>query len=217
MPAATPESLLAALHWRYATKAFDPSRTIPAGTWATLESSLILTPSSFGLQPWKFLVITDPALKARLRPHCWNQSQVTDCSHLIVFCAKQELDEAYVDQFIGLTAERRGAPVEALKGYRDIIAASVLGEGAIASMLPEWAARQAYIALGQFMLSAAMLEIDTCPMEGFVPDLVDAELGLPERGLKAVVLCPAGYRSPEDKYATAPKVRWHASEVITPL
>lgn len=217
MPPISTENLLSTLRWRYATKAFDASRTIPAETWDALEESLVLTPSSFGLQPWKFLVITSPELKARLRPHCWNQSQVTDCSHLVVLCAKQEMDAAYVDRFIASAAAARGAPVEALKGYRDIIASSVLDGGSIAAMLPEWAARQAYIALGQFMLAAALEGVDTCPMEGFVPDALNAELGLPERGLRAVVLCPAGYRSPEDKYATAPKVRWPATEVIEHL
>ncbi len=217
MAVLSPQSLLGALQWRYATKSFDPAQTIPAGTWEALEQSLVLTPSSFGLQPWKFLVVTDAARKARLRPHCWNQSQVTDCSHLLVLCAKQDMDAAYVDSFIGLAAARRGVPGEALKGYRDIIAASVLGGGAIAAVLPEWAARQAYIALGQFMLSAALVGVDTCPMEGFVPDLVDAELGLPERGLKAAVLCPAGYRSAHDKYAMVPKVRWDAAEMIEHL
>jgi nitroreductase len=211
------ESLTAALKWRYATKAFDASRTIPPETWATLEESLVLTPSSFGLQPWKFLIITDPALKARLRPHCWGQSQVTDCSHLVVLCAKQEMDAVYIDKFIALTAATRSAPVEALQGYRDMIAGSVLDGGPIGAMLPEWAARQAYIALGQFMLSAAMLGIDACPMEGFVHDALNAELGLPAKGLKAAVLCPAGYRSPDDKYASAPKVRWDSSAVIEHL
>ena len=214
MSTLTPESLLAALNWRYATKTFDASRRISPDLWTALEQSLVLTPSSFGLQPWKFLVITSQDVKQRLRPHCWGQSQVTDCSHLVVLCAKQEMDASYVDQFIGLTAALRGAPVEALKGYRDIIAGSVLGDGAIARVLPEWAARQAYIALGQLMLSAALLGVDACPMEGFLHDEVNAELGLPERGLKAAVLCPLGYRSPDDKYAAAPKVRWPAPEVI---
>ena len=214
MSVITPETLLAALQWRYATKAFDASRRISADLWATLEQSLVLTPSSFGLQPWKFLVITNQDVKERLRPHCWGQSQVTDCSHLVVVCAKQEMDAAYIDKFIGLTAAVRGAPEEAFKGYRDIIAGSVLGDGPIGAVLPEWTARQAYIALGQFMLSAALLGVDTCPMEGFVPDALNAELGLPERGLKAAVLCPVGYRSPADKSAAAPKVRWPADGVI---
>lgn len=214
MPAITPASLLASLNWRYATKAFDAGRKIPGEVWSALEQSLVLTPSSFGLQPWKFLVVTSQEVKDRLVPHCWGQRQVTDCSHLVVLCAKQEMDEVYVDRFISLTAAARGAPVEALKGYRDIIAGSVLGEGAIAKVLPEWSARQAYIALGQLMLSAALLEIDACPMEGFVPDALNAELGLPAKGLRAAVLCPVGYRAAGDKYATAPKVRWPAVEVI---
>lgn len=209
-----PDSLIAALNWRYATKVFDATRRIPADVWTALAQSLVLTPSSFGLQPWKFLVITSQDLKERLKPHCWGQGQVSDCSHLVVLCAKQDMNEAYVDRFLGLTAALRGAPVEDLKGYRGMITGSVLGDGAIARMLPEWAARQAYIALGQLMLSAALLGVDACPMEGFLPDAVNAELGLPERGLKAAVLCPLGYRSPQDSYAAAPKVRWPAEEVI---
>ena len=209
-----PASLLQALQWRYATKAFDPSRTIPAPTWDALLSSLVLTPSSFGLQPWKFIVITDPALKARLRPHCWNQSQVTDCSHLVVFCAKQEIDAAYLDQYIALTASLRSTTPAALQGYRDLMAGCVLEGGSFAATLPEWASRQAYIALGQFMLAAALLSVDTCPMEGFLPDPINQELGLLPTGFKAVVLCPAGYRSPDDAYANAPKVRWPAANVV---
>lgn len=208
------EALLESLRWRYATKQFDPTRVIPEETWMALEASLVLTPSSFGLQPWKFLVITDPALKARLRPHCWNQSQVTDCSHLVVFCGKQEMDADYLDAFMQSVASSRQTTADTLAGYRNVIAGSVLGEGSIAQMLPEWSARQAYIALGQLMLSAALLGIDTCPMEGFVPEAVDNELNLPQEGFRAVVLCPLGYRSAQDKYAEIPKVRWPSSLVI---
>lgn len=217
MPPISPDTLLDSLRWRYATKRFDASRTIPPEIWEAVEESLILTPSSFGLQPWKFLIVTDPALKARLRPHCWNQSQVTDCSHLVVLCAKQEIDAAYIDQFISLSASLRGLAPEALKGYRDVIAASVLEGGSIGEILPEWAARQAYIALGQLMLSTALIGLDACPMEGFVADLVNAELGMAERGMKAVVLCPVGYRSPDDQFAASPKVRWAHHEVIEHL
>ena len=214
MPLSPPETLLASLRWRYATKKFDATRKLSDDVWGTLEKSLILTPSSFGLQPWKFLVVTSQEVKEELMPFCWGQRQVADCSHLVVLCAKQEMDAAYVDKFISLAAGLRGAPAEALKGYRDIIAGSVLGDGAIAQVLPDWAARQAYIALGQLMLSAALLEVDACPMEGFVEDSVNQALGLPVRGLAAAVLCPLGYRAADDKYATAPKVRWPAEDVI---
>ncbi len=207
-------SILQALQWRYATKAFDPSRSIPSETWDALEASLVLTPSSFGLQPWKFIVVTDPDLKARLLPHCWNQRQVVDCSHLVVFCAKQDMDAAYIDQYIAHTASLRGTTPDALQGFRDLMAGCLLNVGSLATDLPEWATRQAYIALGQFMLAAALLNVDACPMEGFLPDPLNQELGLLNSGFRAVVLCPVGFRSPDDAYALAPKVRWPSSHVV---
>ncbi|RYD32208.1 MAG: NAD(P)H-dependent oxidoreductase [Verrucomicrobiaceae bacterium] len=210
------ESLISTLEWRYAVKSFDAARRIPEDTWAALERSLVLTPSSFGLQPWKFLVVTSQELKDRLRPHCWNQRQIAECSHLVVLAVLQEIDQDFVDRFIALNEERRGMPAGTLEGYRKVITGSVV-QGGLGLPQPEWAARQAYIALGQFMLAAAGLGVDTCPMEGFAPEALNAELGLPERGLKAVVLCPAGYRSPEDKYAAAPKIRWPHHEVIERL
>ena len=96
MSTLTGESLLQQLNWRYATKKFDPTRQIPAADWAVIEQALVLSPSSYGLQPWKFIVVTDPALKAKLRPATWNQSQVTECSHYVILTAKQDLTEADV-------------------------------------------------------------------------------------------------------------------------
>lgn len=209
-PHASPVS---ALEWRYAVKSFDSTLRIPEKTWADLERSLILTPSSFGLQPWKFIIVTSQERKDRLLPHCWNQRQVSECSHLVVLTARLFTDEPYVNRFIALNEELRSLPAGSLEGYRKVITGSVVHGGLGIGQL-EWAARQAYIALGQFMLAAAMVGVDTCPMEGFLPDKVDAELDLPGRGLKAVVLCPAGYRSAGDKYAKTPKIRWPAAEVI---
>jgi nitroreductase len=208
MPALTTSTLLDTLRFRYATKQFDASRKIDSDTWAALEASLVLTPSSFGLQPWKFIVVSDPELRAKILPNAWDQTQVTDCSHLVVMAVRKTVNEAYIDQFIARIAEVRGIPAESLAGYRGMMT------GSIGMMTPDWAAKQAYIALGQFMLAAATLGVDTCPMEGFVPAKVDEILGLPERGLTAAVLCPAGYRAAEDKYAALPKVRWSESDVI---
>jgi nitroreductase len=204
----TPADLLSSLRHRYATKQFDAAKKIEPGVWSALEQSLVLTPSSFGLQPWKFIIITSSELREQLVPHAWNQRQVADCSHLVVMAVQRSVDEAYIDRFIARTAEVRGIAVESLAGYRGMMA------GARGMMTVEWAAKQAYIALGQFMLAAATLGIDTCPMEGFLPDKFDEILGLAEHGLTTAVLCPAGYRAAEDKYATLPKVRWDAAEVI---
>jgi nitroreductase len=206
----TTSELLTALEWRYATKVFDPAQKIPAETWATLEQSLVLTPSSFGLQPWKFLVITDPALREQLVPHAWNQRQVADASHLVVMVVKKALSEADIDAFMASIVEVRGGTADALAGYRQMI----MGSHSQGYMSTEWAKKQAYIALGQLMTACALLQIDTCPMEGFVAAKFDEILGLEAQGLTCAVLCPVGYRSADDRYASLPKVRYPLAAMI---
>jgi nitroreductase len=213
METLTPEGLLARLQWRYATKKFDPSRKIPANVWAALEQALVLTPSSFGLQPWKFIVITDPAVKEKLVPVSWNQTQPADCSHHVVFAIRKSIGEADIEHFIDRVIEVRGAPREALKSYRDMMA-GFASTAAKEGWVREWAIRQSYIAIGNFMTSAATLGVDTCPMEGIQPPDYDRILGLAGTGFETVVACAAGYRSADDKYATVPKVRFAAEEVI---
>ncbi len=208
-----PAQLDAALAWRYATKVFDPTRTIPAELWAALERSLVATPSSFGLQPWKFLVITDPALKTKLRPASWNQSQVTDCSHHVVFLGRTEMAERDVLRLIEATMAARGLPAAVLEGYKNMMLGDVV-HGPRGKVAAEWAARQCYIALGQFMLACAQLGVDACPMEGFDPAQYDQILGLAGTGYRAVVACPAGYRAAGDKYAVLAKVRYPSAEVV---
>jgi nitroreductase len=208
-----PAQLDAALAWRYATKVFDPARKIPADVWSALERSLVATPSSYGLQPWKFLVITDPALRAKLRPASWNQSQVTDCSHHVVFLGRTEMQERDVQRLIDATAAARGIPAAALDGYKGMMLKDVV-HGPRGKVAAEWAARQCYIALGQFMLACAQVGVDACPMEGFDPAQYDQILGLAGTGYRAVVACPAGYRAAGDKYAALAKVRYPADQVI---
>jgi nitroreductase len=205
--------LLAQLRWRYAVKKFDRSRKIAPADWATLEEALVLTPSSYGLQPWKFVVISDQATKERLVPHSYNQAQVADCSHVVVFCIWKPIKIEHVDAHVARFAEVRGSTVESLAKFRGRVIADVV-EGARSWRANEWAAYQTYIALGNFMTSAAMLGIDTCPMEGFDPVKYDQELGLARRGLAASVVCVAGYRSADDKYATSPKVRFPVDQVV---
>ncbi|MCB1065474.1 MAG: NAD(P)H-dependent oxidoreductase [Verrucomicrobiae bacterium] len=205
--------LLDQLRWRYATKLFDPARKISAEDWSVLEDALVLTPSSYGLQPWKFFVITNQDLKDSLIPAAYNQRQVADCSHLVIMTVRTEMTEADVDRFVDFTAETRGMDRERLAGYRNLMVGDIVsgprGKDAVG-----WAKLQSYIALGNFMTSAALLGIDTCPMEGFVPKAVDEALDLDEKGLTTAVLCPAGYRLPDDKYATTDKVRYPNAEVI---
>jgi nitroreductase len=208
--------LIAALNWRYAVKQFDPSRKISAADWSALEDALVLSPSSYGMQPWKFFVVDNADLRARLRPHSWNQSQITDASHLVVFGLPEKIDEASVDRFIARIAEVRGIETASIEFYRQMILKDVI-HGPRSAWVREWAARQIYIALGNLMTSAAVLGIDTCPLEGLDPREYDAILGLPERGFNTVVACALGYRSADDKYASLPKVRFPKSDMLVTL
>ncbi len=213
-PAVTsPQSaLLEALNRRYATKKFDPARHIPADEWAALESSLVLTPSSFGLQPWRFFVVETPEVRAALKGHSWGQSQVVDASHLVVFAARTDLSETDVSEWMGRLSEVQSTPLEALAPLASVI------NGFIKPMLPEgrhqWNARQVYIALGQFMASAALLGIDTCPLEGINPKGYDEVLGLEGSGYATAVACAAGYRAGDDRHAALPKARYAAERII---
>jgi len=207
------EQLVNQLQWRYATKRFDPQRKISAEDWAALEEALVLTPSSFGLQPWKFIVITDPAVKEKLAPVSWGQRQPADCSHLVVFAIKKDLGEAEIDAFLKRTAEVRKVSVESLAGYRDMMVGSLV-KGLDSAARNGWAERQVYIAVGNFLTSAALLGIDACPMEGIEPKKYDEILGLDKLGLSAIVVVTAGYRAAGDKYATLQKVRFPKEQVI---
>jgi nitroreductase len=205
--------LLRALQWRYATKTFDSNRKIPAATWATLQEALVLSASSFGLQPYQFIVVKDPATRARLMPHAWKQRQVVEASHFVVFAARTDMTEAQIDRLLARMVEVRGGSRESLAGYRQLMTGSLLGDKAD-FRLPQWAARQAYIALGNLLTCAAMLGVDTCPIEGFAPAEFDKILRLTAQGYTAAVCCALGYRSADDKYATMPKVRLPKAELV---
>jgi nitroreductase len=216
MATSTPSDLLAALRTRYAVKKFDATRAIPADVWHALEESLRLSPSSFGLQPWKFFVVKDPALRAKLVPLSWGQTQVTEASHFVVLAHRRTLDATDVDRLIDASAAARGVPASSFDGYRKMLSGSVdnaVKQGTAGT----WNARQVYIALGFLMNSAAVLGIDSCPMEGIDPAGYDKVLGLEGTGYQTSVACALGYRAADDKYAHAPKVRFPASEVIQTL
>ena len=205
--------LLEVLRWRYAVKQFDATKKIPADTWAALEESLVLSASSFGLQPYRFLVIGDPAMRTKLLPHSWGQNQVVDASHYVVFAGRTKMTAKEIDGFIQLTASTRGQTLDSLKGLHGMMTGSILSEKFQANV-GHWAAAQAYIALGNLLTSAALLGVDACPMEGFVPAEYDRILDLPGQGFASVVCCALGYRAGTDKYATLKKVRPAKSELV---
>jgi nitroreductase len=208
-----PTALLTALHWRYATRKFDPNKTIEPETWAALEQALVLSASSMGLQPWKFFVITDPAMKAQLRPAAWHQSQVTDCSHFVVLVVRKDLGADHVDRHVARMAEVQGVAPESLGRYRQM-AMGNLEKARAGGTLDTWQQHQVYIALGQMLAAAAVLGVDTCPMEGFEPEKFDQILGLAGTDYASVVACAAGYRAADDPGLARKKVRFKPEDVI---
>ena len=198
-------NILTQLNTRYATKVFDKTKKVSEAEMDTLLEAIRLSASSFGLQSYKVLVVTDPKIRADLRAASWGQPQITDCTALLVFAVKSTINTDTVDEFIDLVAETRHAPKEALAEYQNMM------NGTVGSRTPEqlenWASKQAYIALGFGLVASAVLGIDSCPMEGFSPDDYDRILDINKLGLKSKVILAVGYRSAEDKYQYLPKVR----------
>ncbi|HEY4246143.1 MAG TPA: NAD(P)H-dependent oxidoreductase [Lacunisphaera sp.] len=209
----SPEQLVERLDWRYAVKQFDPLRKIDASTWQSLEEALRLSPSSGGLQPWKFLVVTDPAVREKLVAASFGQMQVRDASHLVVFTAKKNFGAADVDAHIRNMAAMRNVSVESLEGLRGMLMGGIVNAKNPAAR-EAWAARQTYLALGVLVTAAAVLGIDAGPMEGFLPDQYDAILNLDQQGLTTTVICTLGYRSETDRYAGLAKVRFNHDDIF---
>jgi nitroreductase len=207
------EKLLQSLNWRYATQAFDAARKIPADTWAALEQALVLTPTSYGLQPYRFMVVQDAAKRAMLLLHSYGNKQLLDCSHYVVFTVRTEMAEADVDKLVQRVSQVRGVAVDTLGRFRNSMLRDLVN-GPRNKIAQEWATRQAYIALGNVMTCSAVLGVDACPMEGLVPAEYDKVLNLAGSGYATVVACALGYRAPTDKYANLAKVRYETKDVV---
>ena len=206
------ELALDALKWRYACKKFDPAKKIPEGTWAVLEESLVLSPSSYGLQPWKFFNVETPAIRQQLLPHSWGQKQIVEASHLVVFAVKKDVNPADAERLIARSSAVRGIPAAALETYKGMMVGSLTRTPA--PDIDVWMSRQVFIALGVFLTTAAILGVDACPMEGFVPEKYDEILGLSAKGYASRVVATVGYRAEDDAYAALPKVRYEHREIV---
>jgi nitroreductase len=205
--------LIENLNWRYATKKFDPTKKISAADWKAIEDALVLTPSSYGLQPWKFIVVQNQEIKDKLTAASWNQKQVSECSHMLVLAALNKMSTSYVEHFIARTAEVRGMNVADLGGFQTMLVKNIV-EGNQVKNVTEWATKQCYIALGNAMTVASVLGIDACPMEGIDPQKYDEILNLKGSDYQTVVALPLGYRDSSDKYATSKKVRFSSQEIV---
>jgi nitroreductase len=200
------------LNWRYATKKFDQAKQVSEAELNELLEVIRLSPSSFGLQPWKFLVIKDAKTREKIKPHAWNQPQITGASCLILFCTLKSIDEKYVIGYLERIAKIRGMAVSSLDDYKKMMLGFVSSHDKL--WLSEWMKRQAYIALGMLLSECARRRIDACPMEGFDPLKVDEVLGLAKEDLQSAVMCAVGYRAADDMFASFNKVRFESSEVI---
>lgn len=202
-------------NWRYATKKFDASKKISTEDLNFLKEAVRLTASSFGLQPYKVIVIENPEIKAKLVAAAYGQAQVADASHLFVFANILNFGSEGIDQLANNIIQTRGLNLEAIQGYVDFMKGSITG-------LPEevrniWTSKQTYLALGNLLNAAAELKIDATPMEGFVPAQVNEILGLDKLGLNATVIAPVGYRHTEDDTQHYKKVRKSNDELFINL
>jgi nitroreductase len=200
------------LNWRLATKTFDPDKKISDNDLDALLEALRLTPSSYGLQPWKFVVINDLELRKKLQAASYGQKQVKDASHLIVLCAKTSLGQNDVENYIETAARVRGLKLEDLSGFKKILSEFIGSKSK--EELQIWAIKQVYIALGNLLTTCAMIKIDSCPMEGFDARAYDQILGLDKLGVTAVLICPVGYRLENAPEIKNKKVRFSRDELI---
>ncbi|MBP2200119.1 NAD(P)H-dependent oxidoreductase [Pantoea cypripedii] len=204
------------LAWRYATKKFDASKVVPDDKLERIIEAVRLTATSSGLQPFELMVITNAEIREKIRAVAWDQAQITDCSHLMVFAAWDDITPERVNMMFDLTNEVRGFRNEGWENYRQMLLGIVAERGTEGNY--QSAARQAYIALGSAMIAAAFEEVDATPMEGFDPAAVDEILGLKEKGLRSVIILPLGYRAEEgDWLVNLKKVRRSRENFVTEI
>jgi nitroreductase / dihydropteridine reductase len=208
--------LLNKLRWRYATKKMDAAKSVPQEKVERILEAIRLTATSSGLQPYEVFVVTNPEIREQIKANAWNQAQVTDCSHLLVFAAWDDYTPERINKMFDLVNEERGFKNEGWENYRQMLLANYPPRGAEVNY--QHAARQAYIGLGSALIAAADEEVDSTPMEGFDPAKVDEILKLRERGLRSVILLPLGYRAAEgDWLVNLKKVRRSREEFITEI
>ena len=205
-------NILESLNWRYATKKFDAERTLSDDQVDQILEAGNLAASSYGLQPYKFLVINNQKLQDQLVPHSYDQQQVADASHVIVIAVRTDVDADYISDFAARMEKERGLDAGAMDEYKGMMLGTI---GKMSSeVLYQWSAKQAYIVLGTMLAAAATIEIDACPMEGFVAAEYDQLLDLTSQNLRAVLVMPIGYRAEDDKAQNQKKIRRALDEIV---
>jgi nitroreductase / dihydropteridine reductase len=205
--------ILKQLEWRYATKRFDSDKKLKDDQLGRLMDAVNLAPTSYGLQPFELFVIEDAKIREELTVAANGQTQVEEASHVFIFAVNKELSEKHIEAYMERTARQRGVTIESLSPLRTMMVSSIMAKTPEARF--QWAARQAYIALGVLLATAATENIDACPMEGFKNAEFDRILDLEKKGLASVVMATVGFRCKSDKYASLMKVRKSRSELVT--
>ena len=198
-------NIIDSLNWRYATKKFDADKYVSNDKLAILKEAFTLTPTSYGLQPVKLVVVSNKELQKELVAHSFNQEQVAQASHVLVICIENTIDEAYIRAHFENEKSVRGTSDEVIDSFRSFLINDFSGKNE--SDIKQWATKQAYITLGNLLTVCALEEVDSCPMEGFLPEKYDELLKLKNKGLSSVLALPIGYRADEDMFSKLKKVR----------
>jgi nitroreductase/dihydropteridine reductase len=207
-------SLLDKLQWRYAAKKLNPAKAVPQDKVDRILEAARLAPTSSGLQPFEIIVVTDPSVRARIQPIAWNQAQITDGSHLLVFAAWDNYTAERINMMFDMTNDQRGFKNEGWENYRQMLLGMYPQRDAEVNF--QHAARQAYIGMSAALIAAAFEQVDSTPMEGFDPAALDEILGLRARGLRSVAILPLGYRAEEGDWLVGlKKVRRPREQFVT--
>lgn len=204
--------LLQSLRWRYATKKFDPTRTVAEDQVTELLEATNLSATSYGLQPFKLVVIKNQEIQDRLIASSYGQRQVADASHVIVIAARTDVDAAYISQYVDYIESERNLDAGAMDDYKNVMIKTITGK--TDEYRQQWAEKQGYIALATLLTACATMEIDACPMEGFIPSEYNEILGFDQLNLSATLVVPIGFRADDDSAQHQKKVRWPLSKMV---
>lgn len=206
------KNIIDALEWRYAVKKFNEEALLSEQQLEAVKKAFNLSASSYGLQPYKLVMLQNKALQERLLPHSYNQKQVVQASAVLVFCIRKDIDSSYIDGYFGLIASARGQTPESLDGYKNFMKSTLVGK--TPAEMSTWATNQVYLNMGTLLTACAAMEIDSCPMEGFSPAGYSEVLELDKMGLEAVLVMPIGIRASDDSVAILKKVRKPLEEAV---
>lgn len=200
------------LQWRYAVKKFDKNKYVSEDRINTLKEAFNLTATSYGLQPIKLVILKNKEIQHRLVEHSWEQQQVAQASHVLILCIQTNLSEIDVENYFKKVKAVRNTPDEIITPFKDYLKESIKNKSI--EDLHLWAKNQAYLALGNLLTVCANEKIDSCPMEGFIPEKYDEILELTPKNLTSVLVLPVGYRAEDDFMKDQKKVRKNLEEIV---